>query len=205
MAYVLSPFSRAFTSSPRVEQKIHRAEPPVVRGGVEQRPLVRLVAHVQLVGVLRRAARQASPTSPLRAASKSWPSIGQRIDVRLERAPAREAVLLREVELRVGELRVGFVDAELIEPPLRLLAKPVEIRVVRQRQRRTRTRGWSDMCTSIPSKRHEPFHDARCPQLGRGIEGECENGLGWVEPFTRTVGRPCGAGGTLCRSLEHDK
>src|ERR1043165_181857 len=43
------------------------------------------------------------------------------------------------------------------------------------------------------------FRGARGPQRGRGIEGYMRTHTGWVEPFTRTVGRPRGAAPILVR------
>ena len=55
----------------------------------------------------------------------------QRVDVRLERTPARKAVLLGQRKLRVSELRVGIGLLDFFETTLGLLAEPIEIGVVR--------------------------------------------------------------------------
>src|SRR5262249_21962459 len=39
-----------------------------------------------------------------------------------------------------------------------------------------------------------PFHAAPLSAIGARNRRLCKNGGGWVEPFTRTVGRPHGAG-----------
>ena len=49
----------------------------------------------------------------------------QRVDVRLERSPARKPVLLGELELRVGQLGARVRRSQILEPALGLLAKPV--------------------------------------------------------------------------------
>src|SRR5205085_12472057 len=62
----------------------------------------------------------------------------ERVDVRLERTPARKAVLFGEIELCVSELGADVRRTQLVEPALRLLPEPLEIGRIRQRQRRGR-------------------------------------------------------------------
>ncbi len=57
----------------------------------------------------------------------------ERVDVRLERAPARKAELLGQRKLRVSELRVGIRFLEFFETTLGLLAEPIEIGVFGKR------------------------------------------------------------------------
>ena len=57
------------------------------------------------------------------------------IDVRLERAPAREAILTGDIELGLVELRGGIVSAQLGEPFLRSLLQPVDVGVGGKRLR----------------------------------------------------------------------
>jgi len=53
----------------------------------------------------------------------------QRIDMRLELAPACEAVIAGDLELRRMQLRLGTAGAHLLEPLLGGLLEPVEIRL----------------------------------------------------------------------------
>ena len=130
----------------------------------------------------------------------------QRIDVRLERAPAREAVLLGEVELRIGELRVGFSSRSSSSRRFACLRSQSRFGVSGSDSGPDADpRVSSDMMHLHSFERREPFHAARCPQLGRGIEGYVSNDRGWVEPFTRTVGRPRGTDRTLWRARPRDK
>jgi hypothetical protein len=49
------------------------------------------------------------------------------IDMRLERTPAGEAVLLGQLELRVGQLGGRVRSTQLVESALGLLAEPVQV------------------------------------------------------------------------------
>jgi len=58
----------------------------------------------------------------------------QRVNVRLERAPARKAVLLGERELRISELRVRVGLLKLVQATLSLFAEPIQIGMFGKRQ-----------------------------------------------------------------------
>ena len=105
----------------------------VVRRDVEQRVLVWLVAHIQLFGMRIEQLRQFFDVAFARGIEQLAVD-RQRVDVRLECAPTSEAVPFGELELSVGELRIGIGSAQLVEAVLRLLAKPLETGRVRQRR-----------------------------------------------------------------------
>src|SRR5438270_8119938 len=105
--------------------------------GVQERPRVWFLAGMELVGMLVEQRPQRSYVA-LPRCLEQLSLDAQRIHVRLERAPAREAVLLRELELGVGELRVGVRLPQLLETSLGLLAEPVEVGRVGKRQRSRR-------------------------------------------------------------------
>lgn len=98
---------------------------------MQQGPLVRFVACGELLGMLieQRAQRLDLATA---GSVKQLAFEAQRIDMGLERAPARESVPPGDRELRVGEfgLRIGFT--ELVEMTLGVLRKPLELGLMTQ-------------------------------------------------------------------------
>ncbi len=69
---------------------------------------------------------------PLPRRIEQLPVQRQRIDVGLERTPAGEPVPPGDLELRVGQSRRRVSLAQLVEPALGLLAKPVEVGSIRR-------------------------------------------------------------------------
>ena len=129
------------------------------------------------------ASRRASSAAfPLTAAATIWPSRLRPLDVRLERAPALEAVLPGDVELRLMQLGGGIAGAQLREPLLRGLLQPFDIGARRE-----------SLGHETPS-----FSSARCPQpTGKKEDVEAHRSDRRVQPFTRTVGRLLGHGGII--------
>src|SRR5205807_678911 len=128
-------------------------------------PRVRFLAGMELVGMFVEQCPQRSYVA-LPRCLEQLSLDAQRIHVRLERAPAGEAVLLRELELSVGELRGGVRLPQLLETSLGLLAEPVEVGRVgkRQRSRRRVLALFGHEDTFLPWKGREPSHDARRPR-----------------------------------------
>ena len=117
-----------------LQQQVHHRQMSGVRRRVQQRPLVRLRASVQLVRVLvEQRVSVVDVAFPCRVEQLAVHR--QRVDVRLERPPARKPVLLGQVELRVGQLRGRVRLAQLVETALGLLAEPIEVGVVGKGQR----------------------------------------------------------------------
>jgi hypothetical protein len=83
-----------FGSSPRDSSKVDDAELPLLRGGVEQRPRVRLLAGVQQSRIVVEHRSQGAGVARARELERSAFD-RQRLDVCLERSPAGEAVLFR--------------------------------------------------------------------------------------------------------------
>src|SRR5204863_7845761 len=104
---------------------------------MEQRVLVRSVPCVQLGGMRVEQRFQFVDVAFSRGVEELAVD-GERIDVRLERAPAGKSVLLCKSELRVGELRIATGLAQLGESMFGLLAQPFEVGRMRQRRRRAR-------------------------------------------------------------------
>jgi hypothetical protein len=143
------------------EQQIHDAEVSASCGGMKERPLVGPGAGLYPVWMLveqRRQALEASVSSGIEQLTVE----AQRVDVRFEGPPAREAVAARNLELRVGQLSVRVRAAEFFMMPLRLLAEPIEVGMLGER-----------FGHDGPSflRKGGPFRTARCPRLGRGTEG----------------------------------
>src|SRR3954447_26626481 len=109
----------------------------------------------------------------------------------LERTPALEAILAREGELRIGQPRRGLVLAELRQMLLRMLAEPFEAGGVWEY---ARGRGPGGLVGhDSPSSRERPGLSV-APVRGWARDRRFVDDLSeeWVEPFTRTVGRPPG-------------
>jgi hypothetical protein len=117
---------------PAFQKQIDRGKTAGMRRRVKQRPFVGCVSHIEPAWILIQQCSElfriaiACGTLELSIDSK-------RIDVILQRAPACEAILLCDVELRVGELRIGSCLAKRLEPPFRFLAKPLEVRFLGER------------------------------------------------------------------------
>src|SRR5579859_4061438 len=103
----------------------------------------------------------------------------------LEIAPAREAEVLREFELRVRELRLRKLRSQRVQTALRLLAEPFEIGMVGELRHDTPS-SFAGPVSACEGQRRWPVLQER----------------GRVEPFTRTVGRPSGAGGIVTRAQQ---
>jgi hypothetical protein len=111
------------------QQQIHRRK--VTCREVQQRRLIRFRADVQLRRMLVEQGGQRVNLAVPRGIEQ-LALHRQRVDVRLERPPAREAVLLRDVELRGGQSGARVRRSQLLEPALGLLAKPVQVRSLRE-------------------------------------------------------------------------
>src|SRR5438552_1689822 len=123
--------------------------------------------------------------------------------MRLERAPTREAIVLGEVELGVGEFGAGLRLPQLLEPAFGLLAKPIEVGRVGKRRGRGPAVLLGHMTPSFLGKDASPFTPGvRSWARNRRL---CWNNRGRVEPFTRTVGRPLGSWLIVWRDCESDK
>src|SRR5712671_127743 len=101
-ASVVSLFARVDVEAP-TQQQIQIRQLAGERRNVQQRVLVRLVASHELPWVRVEQRCKLASVTVLRQVEQSAFD-GQSIYVRLERSPAREAILFRQLELRVGEL-----------------------------------------------------------------------------------------------------
>ena len=131
-------------------------------------------------------------TSPFRAASNSWPSTVSESTCALSARQLENPYCSGELELRVGELRGRVGLAQFFETALRLLAEPIEIGVVGQRQRSgRRPRGLFGHETPSFLRKGQALSAPVVRSLGEE-QKVMEERRGRVEPFTRTVGRPRG-------------
>ena len=173
------------------QQEIHGRQVPMARGVVQQRPLVRLRSDVQPVWMfVEQGGQDVHVAIPCCVDELSIHR--QRIDVRLERPPARKPVPFGQLELRVGELRVRVGLAQFCETTFRLLAEPIKIGVIGKGQRSGRRPGRL-IGHDTPSflEREQALSAPIVRSLGEERR-LWTNGGGRVEPFTRTVGRPRG-------------
>ena len=113
------------------QQQLHGRQVSLVCRGMQQRPLVRLVARVELVRMFVEQDAQVADVAVSRRVEQLTVE-RQRIDVRLERPPAGESVGLRELELRVRQLCVRRRLPQFVELALCLLTEPIEVGVDRE-------------------------------------------------------------------------
>ena len=187
---VVSLFARVHVQ-PAFEQQVHRLEMAVVCGGVEQRPFVRLVARVDLVRMLIEQLPQCSSLAVPRRVEQ-LALYRQRIDVRLERTPAGKAVLLRQLELRVGEPCRGIGSRSSSRRRFACLRSQSRLGLSGSgSEPEDESGGDADMGHLLSFERDEALSSARGPHLGEEQKVVQET-KGRVEPFTRTVGRPHG-------------
>ncbi len=106
-------------------------------------------------------------TSPLRAASNSWPSTVSESTCALSARQLGKPYCFARSNCASASCAVGFARRSSSRRALRLLAKPVEVGIVRQRARAgRRLAGLFGHGTFLSFERDVPFRAARCPQCG---------------------------------------
>jgi len=115
---------------PTPQQYVDDFEPSLTCRRVQQCPCVRRVAHLELVRMLVQQSGQRRQIAVARSVEQLAVH-GERVGMRLQRAPTGESILLGKLELSVGELRRGVGLAHFNEQALGLLAQPFEIHGLR--------------------------------------------------------------------------
>src|SRR4051794_25133790 len=109
------------------------------------------------------------------------------VDMRLELAPAGEAVFARQRELDGGEPGLRVLPAQRFQSLLGLVLEMLEAWARGQRSGATRRRT-RIVCHGIPSFHMRPVS----ADLGQEVRSCSNVARRRAEPFTRTVGRRCG-------------
>src|SRR5262249_19980022 len=170
------------------QKQIRARQMPAVGGEVQERPFVGLVADVQLLGVLVEQRGQGGGVAGC-AAWKSWPSRVNESTCALSARQLANPYCLASANCASASLAPGWAARSSARRRLACLRS--------QSRSGFSGRGGSDIGTpSLPVRGRRPFHAARRPQLGRGIEGHVRNGRGGVNPFRRPSAPPPGP----CRS-----
>jgi hypothetical protein len=114
------------------------------------------------------------------------PLAAHAVDMGLELAPAREAVVAGDHELCRGQLGVWVCGPERAEPLLGLAFEVFEVRPFRQIAAARRSRaGYTSHKTFLPMRPASVY-------LGQEVRFRCDRTLRRAAPFTRTVGRRYG-------------